>query len=268
MHHILDQETTLTALGDGVYSRPVSTVFWNMQSAFGGWALAVAMEAVKGHAHPESELSSVNAIFLEAIGAGEVFVQVHTLSQRKRTGFFRAEMRKDGLEGDLLFSADVVLSQRPETRLAYTATMPDIAAPDKASPLAFPPGMGPRWFGHYDQRIATGKPFTVQENPASAVWMREGDGRPLDSKGLIAISDVPMPRSFFLHDTLVFSSTVSYSLYNFATESELREIGNAHVLVESDSEYVRKGTADQRARIWSQTGSLLAVTSQIAFFRE
>lgn len=268
MHHILDEETRLTPLGDGTYSRPVSTLFWNMQSAFGGWALALATEAVKAHAHPESELSSVHAIFLEAIGAGEIFVQVHTLSQRKRTGFFRVEMRKDGLEGDLLFSADFVFSQRPETRLDYTASMPDIAPPDKAAALAFPPGMGPRWFGHYDQRIAIGKPFTAQEKPRSAVWMRDGDGRPLDRKGLVAISDVPMPRSFFLHDTIVFSSTVSYSLYNFATESELQSIGNAHVLVESDSEYVRKGTADQRARIWSQAGNLLAVTSQIAFFRE
>lgn len=267
MHHVLDEETKLTAHGNGVYSRTVTNIFWNMESAFGGWALALAMEAVKAEANPESELSSINAIFIDGIGKGEVFVCVHVLSQRKRTGFFRVELHKEKEDGPLLFSADIILSQRPETDIVYTATMPDVASPEEAHHLAFPPGMGPRWFGHFDQRIAVGKPFTVQEHPKSAVWMREGDGRPLDTKGLVTMSDVPLPRAFFLSDTPRFSSTVSYSLYNFAAEAELQPIGNEYVLVESESDYVRNGTSDQSARIWSRSGRLLAVTSQTAFFR-
>jgi acyl-CoA thioesterase len=166
-----------------------------------------------------------------------------------------------------MFSADVIMSKRPETDIVHMVTMPDVTPPEETDRLAFPAGMGPRWFGHYDQRIAIGTPFTVQEQPKTAVWMRDGDGRPLDTKGLVAISDVPMPRAFFLADTPRFSSTVSYSLYLFATDEELQAIGNAHLLVESHSERIRNGTADQRARIWSPSGDLLAVTSQIAFFR-
>lgn len=267
MPHVLDEETKLTAHGNGVYSRPVTSVFWNMESAFGGWTLALAVEAVKAEANPEAELSSINAIFIDAIGAGEIFACVHTLSQRKRTGFFRVELRKDRKDGALMFSADFVLSQRPETGIAYTATMPEVISPEDSDRLAFPAGMGPRWFGHYDQRIAIGRPFTVQDDPKSAVWMRDGDGRPLDTKGLVTISDVPMPRAFFLSETPRFSSTVSYSLYVFAAEAELQPVGNEYVLVESESDYVRKGTSDQRARIWSRSGRLLAMTSQIAFFR-
>jgi hypothetical protein len=52
--YALDEETALTRLGGGCYSRAVTDVFWNMDSAFGGWSLALAMEAVKAEADPES----------------------------------------------------------------------------------------------------------------------------------------------------------------------------------------------------------------------
>lgn len=267
MSYALDTETTLTSHGDGFYARPVTQVFWNMESAFGGWALALAMEAVGREADPAAALSSINAIFVAGIDGETVFVRVETLSQRTRTGFFRVTLHKDAADGPLLFSADIVMSDRRETDLAYQPDMPEVTPAAETGRLAFPPGMGPRWFGHYDQRIAVGRPFTVQDRPRSAVWMRDGDGRPLDTKGLVSISDVPMPRAFFLADAPRFSSTVSYSFAMFATEAELAAIGTDHVLVESDSARIRRGMSDQHARIWSPSGDLIALTSQTAFFR-
>ena len=41
MGFALDEETVLTAHGDGRYSRPITDVFWNMDSAFGGWLMPV-----------------------------------------------------------------------------------------------------------------------------------------------------------------------------------------------------------------------------------
>lgn len=267
MRFALDIETTLDRVDDGLYSRPLTDVFWNMDSAFGGWAIALALEAVSLEAEASGTLASINAIFVSAIRGDTVFVRVERLRQSKRTGFYRAELRQDAPDGPLLFSTDIVISDRPETDLAYQPAMPEVKSPDETERLAFPPGMGPRWFGHFDQRIVIGAPFTVQERPHSAVWIRDGDGRPLDGKGLAAISDVPMPRAFFLADTPRFSSTVSYSYFQFATEEELATIGNDHILVESDSNRIRRGMSDQHARIWSQDGALLALTSQMAFFR-
>ncbi|MEM8694479.1 MAG: thioesterase family protein [Pseudomonadota bacterium] len=267
MGYALDTETTLDAHGGGIYSRAVTDVFWNMESAFGGWALALAVEAVRAETDSAAPLTSINAIFLAGIDGDTVFVRAETLSQRKRTGFFRVTLHKDAADGPLLFSADIVMSERRETDLDYTVQRPDVRPATEVDRLAFPAGMGPRWFGHYDQRIAVGTPFTVQKRPCSAVWMRDGDGRPLDTKGLVSISDVPMPRAFFLANAPRFSSTVSYSFSMFATEAELAEIGDSHILVESDSDRIRRGMSDQRARIWSPSGELIALTSQIAFFR-
>lgn len=267
MGFALDEETALTAHGDGRYSRPVTDVFWNMDSAFGGWALALAIEAVMQEAQPNAALASINAIFLAAIKGDTIFVCVDVLSQRKRTGFFRVHLHQDAADGALLFSADIVMSERIETDIDFKPTMPDIKPASEVTPLTFSPGMGPRWFGHYDQRIADGAPFTAQEVPRSAVWIRESDARPLDIKGLVTISDVPMPRTFFLGNMPRFSSTVSYSFSLFATEDELAEIGDAPILVESDSDRVRNGMSDQQARIWSPNGTLIALTNQIAFFR-
>lgn len=267
LSYALDQETTLTALGDGWYSRPITDVFWNMDSAFGGWALALAVEAVSNEAPPAATLASINAIFLAGIKGESVFVGVDTLSQRKRTGFFRVHLHQDAADGPLLFSADIVMSQRVETDIDFKPVMPGVKPAADVAPLTFPPGMGPRWFSHYDQRIADGAPFTAQDIPRSAVWIRESDDRPLDVKGLVTISDVPMPRTFFLGNTPRFSSTVSYSFSLFATEEELAAIGNEAILVESDSDRVRNGMSDQQARIWSPTGTLIALTNQIAFFR-
>lgn len=267
MAYALDTEIALEAHGDGVYSRPITDVFWNMDSAFGGWAIALALEAVEREADTGATLASINAIFVSAIKGETVFACVKTLSQRKRTGFFRVELHEKNPDGQLLFSADIVMSDRLETDLVYQSSMPDVRSAKDTERLAFPPGMGPRWFSHFDQRIALGRPFTIQEHPQSAVWIRDGDGRPLDSKGLAAISDVPMPRAFFLAETPRFSSTVSYSFYQFATDDELAAIDNDHVLVESDSDRIRRGMSDQHARIWAADGTLLALTSQIAFFR-
>ncbi|MGP1354613.1 MAG: acyl-CoA thioesterase [Parasphingopyxis sp.] len=267
MEFALDIETRLDRIEDGLYSRAITDVFWNMDSAFGGWAIALALEAVERETGVAGTLASINAAFVSAIKGETVFVRVETLRDGKRTHFYRAELRQDVPDGPLLFSADIVTSDRPETDLAYQPRMPDVNAPEDTERLAFPPGMGPRWFGHFDQRIVIGAPFTVQDRPHSAVWIRDGDGRPLDSKGLAAISDVPMPRAFFLADAPRFSSTVTYSFFQFATDEELAAIGNDHVLVESDSNRVRRGMSDQHARIWSREGTLLALTSQIAFFR-
>jgi acyl-CoA thioesterase len=261
----LDVETALMPLGNGVFQRPVTEFFWNHENAFGGWAIAQAVEAVTLVAEPELRLASINAVFVEAIGLGELFVFVTPLSQRRRTGFFRIVFRKDSETGPVVFAADVIMGNRPETDLAYATPAPEAPAPDTLEQAYMP--MGPKWFGHFDQRLVEGEYFTVNPRPRNLVWIKEDDNRPVDAKSLALISDTPIPRTFLMGTEPRRGSTVSYSFHLYASDAELKAVGADYVLMQGDTDRVVDGKLDQRALIWSPDGTLLAISEQMAFFR-
>jgi len=97
--------------------------------------------------------------------------------------------------------------------------------------------------------------------------LKEKDARPLDSKGLAAMADTFMPRVFFITDKPKLGYTVSLALSILVSDAELAQAGRDFLFLEGDSDCVRAGAYDQRGRLWSRSGRLLATTNQIAFFR-
>ena len=125
---------------------------------------------------------------------------------------------------------------------------------------------GPRWLAHYEQRLALGKPFSAQPSPHSAIWLRDLNGRPWDAKGLLAASDTPMPRTFFVDETPRFGSTVTYTLQVFAGSEELALLGSEPLLIEANGDTIQHGRYSQATYIWSVGGRLLATSYQLGFF--
>lgn len=266
MGFALDLATTLTPLSPGRYSCATSDIYWNVDNAYGGWALALTVEAIRSDPRCRGDLISINAIFPAAIVKGEVVIRVDRLVNRGRTDFWRVAIFKAADEADLLFSADVVMALRRTSELDFEAVMPVAPSPEEAKPVDFK-RIGPKWLEHYDQRMVAGIPFGANQSPRSVTWIKESDGRPMDAKGLAALSDTMMPRTFFVTDRLRFSSTVSYTLSVFAQEADFQETGSDFMLIEADSDCIRHGSYDEHGKIWSRSGKLLAVTSQVAFFK-
>lgn len=265
MTNKLDASIKLTPESDGVFHCDATNAYWNFTGAFGGWAVAVAVEAVSKSPGARGDLVSVNAIFPDALGRNPLSVRTRKLRGRARTDFWRVEFFDHATPAEALFSADMVMSAPRTSEISFHAPLPDVPAPEDIAP--FPMPGGPQWLVDYDQRLAKGRPFTVAERPESVTWLREADGRPLDAKGLAAISDTYMPRIFFADNKMHMGSTVSYSLNLFANAEELAAVGDDFLLMEADAAVIANGAYDQRGIMRARSGRVLAVTNQIAFFK-
>jgi len=260
----LDTATELKALSDTRLKSSAGEAYWNFTSAFGGWALALGYSAVQRAQPQGGMLASATASFLKPLPADGMEIEVRALREGRRTNFVRAELSGEGEDADLVFTADYVFSDMKEKALDYTCSFPVVKEPADADRLPDTPG--PKFLSRYEQRVALGQPFSAQEHPHSAFWVRDAAERPWDAKALLALSDTPMPRTFFLDTTPRFGATVQYDLHVMCSAEELAACGSDYLLVEATADRVYSGRFSQTTRIWSRDQRLLAVSNQLAFY--
>lgn len=260
----LDTATQLESLSDTRLKSAGGEAYWNFTSAFGGWALALGYSAVQQARPQAGMLASATASFLKPLPADGMEIDVRALREGRRTNFIRTEFSGQG-DGDApVFTANYVFSDMKEKALDYTCDFPDVKAPQDSDRLPDTPG--PKFLSRYEQRVALGQPFSAQERPHSALWVRDTADRPWDAKALLALSDTPMPRTFFLDSTPRFGATVQYDLHVMCSAEELAACGSDYLLVEATSDRVYSGRFSQVTRIWSPERRLLAISNQLAFY--
>lgn len=260
----LDTATELTALSDGRRQSNGGAAYWNFQSAFGGWALALAFSAIQQAKPQVGMLASTSAAFMKPLPEKGLVVDIRMLREGRRTNFLRTEFFADEASQAPIFAADMVFSDLRDKALDYTTDFPAVKEPAVSVPI--PNSPGPKFLSKYEQRVALGKPFSKQERPHSAVWVRDTSERPWDEKALLAVSDTPMPRTFFLDTMPRFGATVSYDLHVLCSREDLAAQGSDFLLAEVNSDRVGRGRFTQTTRIWSKSGQLLAVSNQLAFY--
>ncbi len=267
MTFALDNATQLEQITSDAFRVQVDETWWNFTSAFGGWAAATAYSAVKAHSETRGELLSLNAVFPRAIKAGTIEVQLTRLAKRTQSDFWRVTLVHVDAPEDPLVAFDIIMGRkRSLDDDSYERIMPD--APDPSSvEIMNMEGMGPIWLQHYEQRAFLGTPFSKNLHPKSCAWIAHKDGRPIDTKALIALSDTPMPRVFFAASTPRFGSTISFSVSSTCGEDALSGLDTNRVLLEADSRHVGRGSYDQIVNIWSECGTLIFVSNQTAVFR-
>ncbi|MEM9312098.1 MAG: thioesterase family protein [Pseudomonadota bacterium] len=262
----LDKATALEAVSQTRFKSSGGEAYWNFSSAFGGWALALGYAAVQEARPQTGMLASATASFLKPLPESGMMIDIRLLREGRRTNFVRAEFSPEtGAQDDaLVFAADYVFSDIKDKPLDYTCAFPEVIAPEDAPPLPTEPG--PKFLSRYDQRVALGQPFTAQERPHSAFWVRDAADRHWDAKALLALSDTPMPRTFFVDTTPRFGATVQYDLHVMCSAEELAACASDYLLVEASSDRVYSGRFSQVTRIWSRDQRLLAISNQLAFY--
>ena len=260
----LDAATQLESLSETRLKSSAGEAYWNFTSAFGGWALALGFSAVQ-QANPQSGmLAGATASFLKPLPADGMEVDVCALREGRRTNFIRTEFSAPQDPASLVFTADYVFSDIKEKARDYTCDFPEVKAPEDAERLPDTPG--PKFLSRYEQRVALGQPFSAQERPHSACWVRDTADRPWDAKALLALSDTPMPRTFFVAPTPRFGATVQYDLHVMCSAEELAACGSDFLLVEATSDRVFSGRFSQTTRSWSPDKKRLAISNQLAFY--
>ncbi len=265
MTFTFDRETALLPLDENRYTIEASEVYRNPTgTAFGGWGAGIAAKAVEMHSERRTLIVSLQASYLAGIGPGEVLVSVNLLRSGGSTQFWRVELSQND---NPALVADIVSSNRKPTDITYQIDMPEARPPEGLESLHRGNEMAPKWVTTFDQKIAKGVPFAVNDTPEALVWIKEADGRPLDRINLFSICDTPMPRSFFLSEQFRPGSTVSMGTYIYASDEDLAAAESDYMLLRVDGATVRNSATDSRVELWCANGVLLAVSNQIGFFR-
>lgn len=267
MSNTLDRATELEKIEDNLFRCPVDETWWNFDNAFGGWAAATAYSAIKAHSNSRGELLSLNAVFPHPIKAGILVVKTDLFARRTQSDFWRVALASEDAPDEPLVVFDIVMGRkRALAEDSFEKIPPDAPEPTAVEPMDMQ-GMGPVWLQHYEQRAFVGAPFTKNVRPTSCAWVSHKDGRPIDTKALIALSDTPMPRVFFTSTTPRFGSTISFSVSSVCGDDVLASLETNRVLLEADSRNVGRGSYDQLVNIWSECGTLLSVSNQTAVYR-
>lgn len=267
MTYVLDDSTRADAIDDGVYEVALDRRFWNQDNAFGGWIAAAIVSAWESHPERRGALVNQNVQFHKAVRGHTVRLTVGLVERRRTIDFWKVEVLESEGEGRVLAAATLVAGERTPTQTRYD-TMLDPMRPPGESFRIDRTEMTPSWFGHYEIRLAKGRPFQDNPTPRSATWVRESDHRPLDTKALVAMVDTPMPRTFFVRDGRLAASTVSLSTHVYANDEELDAVGDAFILLDTHCQAIRHSFVNAETYAYSQEGLLLAASYQTGLFRE
>ena len=108
MTYHLDAATELTPKGNGVFAYAGGGAFLNFDTAFGGWVMALAVEAIQRTEGARGRIVSLNAMFIDAIRDTPLLVTVTSLMKRPRTDFWRVSFAVPDAPDQIVFTADII----------------------------------------------------------------------------------------------------------------------------------------------------------------
>lgn len=266
MSFVLDDSTSMVALGDGRFRLLTDKRFWNFTNAFGGWVAAAAVSCLKLQEEFRGEIITQDLHFHSAIRGEAIILAVELLERRRTLDFWHVRYLSEDMKR-VLASASIVAGERLATAIDFIEAPPDIRAQADSYAMV-QDGSRPSWFEHFQIYLAKGRPFRLNDKPESAVWLKESDERPLDVKAICAMVDTPMPRTFFLNDSAMFGTTISLSTHIYATADEIATVGSHFVRLDTYSKAVRHSLINQESYLYREDGLLLATSYQTGLFRE
>lgn len=267
--HAFDIATRLEPVGDGRYVGATSPTYWNMAGPFGGITAALMLRAVLDHPQRRGRPAALTVNFCGAVAEGEFEIAVRLVRDGRSTQHWQVEMTQG--ERGVATTASVVTGAARETWSHEAQAAPVVPPPAEVASMDLTGRTG--WTRAYDMRFVEGQPAWVgrlpQIRPARSVaWVRDAPERPLDYVSLAALSDSFFIKILQVRGDLPPVATVSLSTYFLADEAEVAAQGSRHLLGVCDARAFRHGFNDQSGELWSADGQLLAVTSQVVWWKE
>ena len=265
MSYTLDKSILLEHVADGVYCVNNDPAYWNYKASFGGWMAAVALNAVYQHPEFRGEVLTQQIQFIAALKPDQLYLRVHRHQQGQLIDFYQVSIQSAPKNGRTLATTEIIAGERTDSKLEYAVPMPPLKPIAECMALEASE-MTPRWLAQFEQHLAKGQPFSKNPTPMTLAYAREADGRPLDSRAIVALADTPMPRTFFVTDQLLFGYSLSLSTHIYASSEEIAAVGTDYVAIASDSSVIRHGLLNQEVRLFRRDGLLLATSYQTAIF--
>ena len=270
--HSFDQALVLESTAPGLFRGHTSPAYWNMVGPFGGITAATALRAILLHPDRLGDPLSLTVNYAGALSTGPFTVQATPVRTNRSTQHWTVSIVQTDAQGEQVVTttATAVTAVRRETWSLADVAMPIVPGPEALD--AYPPAPGIEWFGRYDLRPVTGalpRQWNGQgDSSLSQVWMRDNPARPLDFCALAALADVFFPRVWLRRAVHVPAGTVSITVYFHASPAQLEATGTGHVLGQARAQEFRNGFFDQTVQLWSESGTMLATSHQIVYYKE
>jgi acyl-CoA thioesterase len=267
--HPLDEALALEPVGPGVVRGRTTPAYWNMAGPFGGTTGALMLKAVLDHPERRGRPAALTVNFCAAVAEGEFEIAVRLMRDGRSTQHWNVELSQDGR--GVATTASVVTAAERETWGHRIAVAPTILPPEHL-PLRDAPGRN-AWLRCYEMRFAEGA-LDMDAHPSghiggaySKLWVRDAPPRPLDYPALAAISDSFIVRIAQVRGDLPPIATATLTTYFLADEAALARQGDRPLIGVADAKLFQHGFNDQSAELWSDDGELLAVSTQIVWFK-
>ena len=270
--HSFDQALVLESTAPGLFRGHTSPAYWNMVGPFGGITAATALRAILLHPDRLGDPLSLTVNYAGALSTGPFTVQATPVRTNRSTQHWTVSIVQTDAQGEQVVTttATAVTAVRRETWSLADVAMPTVPGPEGLD--AYPPAPGIEWFGRYDLRPVTGalpRQWNGQgDSSLTQVWMRDSPPRPLDFCALAALADVFFPRVWLRRAVHVPAGTVSITVYFHASPAQLEATGTGHVLGQARAQEFRNGFFDQTVQLWSESGTMLATSHQIVYYKE
>ena len=270
--HSFDQALVLESTAPGLFRGHTSPAYWNMVGPFGGITAATALRAILLHPDRLGDPLSLTVNYAGALSTGPFTVQATPVRTNRSTQHWTVSIVQTDAQGEQVVTttATAVTAVRRETWSLADVAMPTVPGPEGLD--AYPPAPGIEWFGRYDLRPVTGalpRQWNGQgDSSLTQVWMRDSPPRPLDFCALAALADVFFPRVWLRRAVHVPAGTVSITVYFHASAAQLEATGTGHVLGQARAQEFRNGFFDQTVQLWSESGTMLATSHQIVYYKE
>ncbi len=258
----LQQTCALEAVGDGVFERDLDRTWWGWNGQFGGYVLALALEACRGAVEDQSHRElSLSMNFLRRVQEGRFRAEV-TVERSGRT-ITNLSFRMS-VEGKLVASGIAMFGQARDSQEFQVAEIPDLEIPTSApnrSPIPAPTmDRLDVWPVHGGGELLTGAEVTE-----GGGWMRLHDKGGADERFGFIAADGCVPVAYARFDKPQIGGSLDFTAYfrepfpvSITTEGE-------PIRIVLRSARAREGYVDEDAELWSADGRLLMQTRQTRY---
>lgn len=269
--HPFDRATALDPTGKNSWTGVTSEDYWAFVGPFGGVLSALLLRSVLEHPDRLGRPLALTVNFCAPLAKGAFGVSARPVRTNRSSQHWSVTLTQGA---DIVLTATVVTALRPETWSHQPRKAPQAPQPDGIEPYRMAPG-GSSWIGRYEFRFASGAPRIGRADmaagaplsPYSLLWLRDEPPRPLDYLSLAAMADAFFGRIFHALGRLTPFGTVSLTTYFLADEDEIARQGRAAILGVADASRFHRAYGDQAVEMWGRDGTLLATSTQVAYFR-
>jgi acyl-CoA thioesterase len=260
--HPFDLDTAVQDLGDGRFGAEMSERWWVERGPNGGYVAAVILRAIQSAAAIERTPRSLTVQFPRAPVAGPVEIAVKMEREGRTVTFLSARMEQ---QGKLQATALAVLADDLDASGFAELQMPNAEPPAELySPDPEQVSGMPTMFQNYSVRQALGDQAFSGGAPHSGLWIRTREPRLLDPPLAAAILDAWFPAPFIRLERPVPAPTIDYTVHFRAPLPEPGALAEDAYLATFRSGLARGGFFEEDGELWSQDGSLLAQSRQLA----